>query len=297
MALLAGIFLFSTIEVASKLMQIGGGGTAGRYPFWLASFRFVLAGLVLFGPAVHDLRRRQQSFSLKDAASLIGLGVLGVTVMSSLFHLAITFLPANIAALIFSCNPVFVVLFAPLVLPEKITARKLTAVGLCLGGIGLLAGDQGDHVSAVGVLLMLAAIIIFAVYTVFFKKVTPRYGALSVTAFAGLSGGLLILPIALAIEGFPIPSYTPADWAGIVYLALFGTAFGYFFYIYGLGHVEAGAGSMAFFLKPFLAAVLAAAVLGEHLSAVEVGGGVLILSGMATALLHRSSKKAPSKSL
>ena len=280
-ALLAGIVLFSTIEVASKMMQIGG-GAAGHFPFWLAALRFIITGLVLFFPAVLCLRGK--AFIRHDAAILAGLGLLGVTLMSSLYHLSITFLPANVAALVFSCNPVFVVLFAPLVLPEKITTRKLGAVALCLAGIFALARDRVSGVSPTGLLLMLTAIIIFALYTVLFKKMTPRYGALPITAFTGLVGGLCILPLALGVEGFPLMTYGTADWLGVAYLALIGTALGYFLFIYGIGHVEAGVGSMVFFLKPFLAALFAWMVLHEALTPPMLIGGAFILGGMAVAL-------------
>jgi drug/metabolite transporter (DMT)-like permease len=282
LSLLVSIVLFSTIEVASKLMQ-SGGGIAGQYPFWLAALRFIVTGLVLFIPAARQLRGKL--LTGRDVATLAGLGLLGVTLMSSLYHLAITFLPANVAALVFSCNPVFVVLFAPLVLPEKITTRKLAAVVVCLTGIYVLAHERADGISSAGLLLMLMAIIIFALYTVLFKKMTPRVGALPVTAFAGLIGGLCILPLAFGFEGFPLTTYGMADWLGIAYLALIGTALGYFLFIYGISHVEASAGSMAFFLKPFLAALFAWLILGEALTLPMLIGGMCILGGMLIALL------------
>ncbi len=283
LSLLAGIVLFSTIEVSAKLMQIGG-GVAGHYPFWMASLRFIIAGLVLLVPAVLQLRGK--SLNRRDAAVLAGLGLLGVTLMSSLYHLAITFLPANVAALVFSCNPVFVVLFAPLVLSEKITARKLVAVAICLSGVLVLAGDRAVGVSLTGLMLMLAAIIIFALYTVLFKKMTPRYGALPITAFTGLFGGLCILPLAFGIEGMPLAAYGTVDWVNMAYLSLVGTALGYFLFIYGINHVEAGTGSMAFFLKPFLAALFAWMVLGEALTVPMLVGGGFILAGMVVALVR-----------
>ena len=282
LSLLTGIVLFSTIEVASKLMQ-SGGGIAGRNPFWLAALRFIITGLVLFIPAALSLRGK--AFTRRDAATLAGLGLLGVTLMSSLYHLSITFLPANVAALVFSCNPVFVVLFAPLVLSEKITVRKIAAAGLCLTGILTLARDRVSGVSPTGLLLMLVAIIIFALYTVLFKKMTPRYGALPITAFAGLMGGVCILPLALGAEGMPLATYGTADWLGITYLALVGTALGYFLFIDGISHVEASIGSMAFFLKPFLAALFAWRVLGEALTVPMLIGGAFILGGMVVALV------------
>ena len=284
MALLISIALFSTIEVASKLMQ-SGGAVAGRYPFWLAWFRFFVAGLVLLIPAIHQLRSRSVGLTRRDVAVLGGLGLLGVTLMSSLYHLSITFLPANVAALVFSCNPVFVVLFAPVVLSEKMTSRKLTAVAVCLCGIWVLARDRADGISVVGLLLMLAAIVVFALYTVLLKKVTPRYGALSVTGFVALAGGVFLLPLAWAAEGMPLATYAAVDWLGMVYLAVVGTALAYFLFIYGMNHVEAGSGSMIFFLKPFLAALFAGWVLDETLSAREFVAAAIILVGMVIALV------------
>jgi drug/metabolite transporter (DMT)-like permease len=150
----------------------------------------------------------------------------------------------------------------------------------------ILARDRAAGVSLPGLYLMLASVVIFAFYTVLSKKLIPRYGALPVIAFAGLSGGILLLPVALISDGFPLAAYSPPDWQGIVYLGVFGTALGYFLYVYGIGHVEAGIGSMAFFLKPFLAALFAWLLLGEDLTVPMLIGGALILGGMAVALIR-----------
>ena len=185
--------------------------------------------------------------------------------------------------------PVFVILFAALMLSEKVTGRKLCAVLLCLGGVFVLVHDRADGVSAHGILLMAAAMLAFALYTVFSKKMIPRYGALTITSAASLIGGLLLLPVALSAEGFPLGLYGAVDWFGLSYLAVFGTAIGYFLYIYGIGHVGAGTGSMAFFLKPFAAALFAWLILGEKFSTPEMMAGALILTGMVVALVPGKS--------
>jgi len=282
-ALILGVLLFSTVEVAAKLMQTSG-AVAGKFPFWLACFRSIMTGLLLAPLAMKSLRQRGVKLTGRDVLILSGLGLVGMTLMQSLFHLGITFLPANIAALLFSCNPVFVVLFAALFLSEKITLRNIVAIGLCLTGIFVLARERADGMSLTGILLMVGSTIAFALYTVFSKKVTPRYGALAVIAFAALIGGIILLPIALLLEGAPLATYGLIDWAGMFYLAIFGTAIGFFLYIYGIGHVGAGAGSMVFFLKPFAAAFFAWLVLGEKFSTPEYIAGVFILSGMIVAL-------------
>ena len=282
-ALIMGVLLFSTVEVASKLMQIAG-GIAGENPFWIACFRSLVSGLILSIPAGRALHEKGVKPGARDLLIWSGVGLVGVTLMSSLFHLGIIYLPANIAALLFSCNPVFVVLFAAPLLSEKITLRKAGAVVLCLIGIFILAHDRTAGLSLTGILLMAGSTLAFALYTVFCKKIIPRTGALPVTAFAALTGGIILLPVALAVEGIPFAAYGPVDWAGLLYLAVFGTAMGYFLYIYGIGQVGAGAGSMAFFLKPFAAAVFAWLILDEKFSMSELIAGVCILVGMVVAL-------------
>ena len=283
-ALLGCVLLFSTVEVASKLMQVAGGGAAGGNPFWLAFFRFFISGMILLVPSIRSLRSRKITLTGRDWASLVGLGLLGVTLMSSLYHLAITHLPANISALVISCNPIFVILFASVLLSEKITGRKLAAVAVCLGGIGVLALDRMQALSLYGLGLMFASMIAFALYLVFLKKVGPRIGAMPVTGIVNLVGGLFLLPLAISMEGVPLASFGVADWSGLVYLGLFGTAIPFCLYIEGMRHVEAGVGSMTFFLKPFLAAMIAWLVLGETLSRPELMGGALIMAGMVIAL-------------
>ena len=285
-ALILGVLLFSTIEVSAKLMQAGG-GVAGHNLFWLASIRFMMTGVLLAAPARAALRERKVGLGLRDLLLLGGVGLIGVTLMASLFHQGVYHLPANIAALIFSCNPVFVVLFAALVLSERITVRKLAAALLCLFGVFMLGRDRTDGVSLQGILLMSGALLAFALYTVLSKKLIPRFGAATVTAAASLMGGLVLLPVAVAVEGFPFLFYGPVDWFGIAYLSVFGTALGYFLYIYGIGHVGAGTGSMTFFLKPFAAALFAWVVLGEDFSSTELAAGAFILVGMVVALVPR----------
>lgn len=288
-ALIAGVLLFSTIEVSSKLMQAQG-AVAGKTLFWLACLRFVGTGILLSGPARASLKQRGVQLGVRDLLTLTGVGLVGVTLMASLFHLGVARLPANIAALVYSCNPVFVVLMAAVLLHEKITRRKLTAVVLCLMGVFVLGRNRTADVSLSGILLISGALLAFALYTVLTKKVIPRYGAPAVAAMASLTGGLVLMPIAYAVEGLPFAQYGVADWCGIAYLTVFATALGYFLYLYGIGHVGAGTGSMAFFLKPFAAAFFARIVLGEEFSSTELIAGALILSGMIIALAPRRMK-------
>lgn len=277
-ALLLGILVFSSIEVVSKMIE------TGLPPFRLAMLRFLIGGVILL-PAV--LKHNREGFRRKDYHAFAMLGLIGVTITIGIYHLAINYCPANVAAIIFSCNPAFVALFAPFLLGEKVTVTKIISVVLCLAGISWIGFhfEQTGSPSVVGVVLMFVSAICFAFYTVLLKKAVPTYGALTVTCAAGLFGSLFLLPITLGIEGLSGWDCGFAGWMGVFYLGIVATGLGYLFYFYGISNVEASLGSMTFFLKPFIAALLAWVILGEKLNHSVLTGGVVILVGIAITVI------------
>ncbi|NCC51704.1 MAG: hypothetical protein EOM20_10865 [Spartobacteria bacterium] len=286
-ALVLSIVLFSTVEVSSKLLG------AGLPPFLLAAVRFMIAGLVLLVPACHVLRLRKTGLGWRDAAILLGLALIGVTVSIGLYHLSILYLQANIAAIIFSANPVFVVMLAPFILRERFTWQKTVAAlcGLC--GIIFFAVQRFDPAVCppLGLALMTGALITFALYTVLSRRVMPRYGALVITSFAGLLGSFFLFIVSFIVEGNPLPALAACSWGGILYLSVFATAIAYWAFFFGVIEVGASKGSMFFFLKPFLASLFAWLALGEKLTSSIVIGGAFVLAGLFFAVGFPSDKK------
>jgi drug/metabolite transporter (DMT)-like permease len=279
-ALLISITLFSTVEVSSKLL-----GT-GLPPLLLAAVRFFLSGLVLLIPAAGILRFRVHRLGARDAAMLLGLGILGVTVSIGFYHTALLYMQANVGAIIFSANPVFVVLFAPLLLDERLTLRKVIAVLLgCLGMAVFGLRNAGEMVCTLrGLLLMGGSIITFALYTVLSRKVMPRYGALVITCVAALVGSVFLMLLSLAVEGSPVEPLLHCSWPGIIYLAVVATALAYWAYFFGIIQIGASRGALFFFLKPLLASVFAWMVLGEQVTWQVVTGALLVLAALFFAL-------------
>lgn len=278
LALLLGILVFSSIEVVSKMIE------TGLPPFRLALLRFLIGGVVLL-PAV--LKNNRNGFTRRDYSEFAKLGLIGVTITIGIYHLAINYCPANVSAIIFSCNPAFVALFAPFLLGEKTSVSKLVSVGLCLVGIAWIGFnfEQSANPSSIGVVLMFISAICFAFYTVLLKKAVPKYGALTVTCASGLAGSLFLLPLTLGLEGLSGWNCGVGGWMGVLYLSIIATGLGYWLYFYGISHVEASLGSMTFFLKPFIAALLAWVMLGEELSRSVLTGGLIILVGIAITIL------------
>jgi drug/metabolite transporter (DMT)-like permease len=277
------VALFSTVEVASKFL-------AGAVPpLRMAFFRFFISGLILAPVSLGLWRKAGKRFGARDFLLLGGLGAVGVTASIGLFHLAIHYLQANVAAIVFSTNPVFIALMAPLLLREPLTRRKMAAVALGLLGMAAFVADaDGFSIrSTTGLLLMLGSVLGFALYTVMVKRCAPVYGAVEIMGFASLFGGALLLPLSWAREGAPWAPLSAAQAAATAYLTLVATAAAYGFYFLGLRRVDASRGAMFFFLKPALASLLAWLLLRERLTPWMAAGTALILSAMFLTIVPR----------
>jgi len=272
------IFFFSTYEVVNKLI-------AGRIdPLQVNCIRFLGGGIILFAVAAF---RREVFVSRRDFALCSLAGVLNVVISMSLINVIITMKGASAAvcAVAFSCNPVFVSLFASLFDGEKIGGRKIAALALGVAGTALISLDKigaglGGIVSP---LLAVLSAIVFALYTVLGKRISARTGSLRMNAWAFTTGGL-VLAVFLAATGRPIVSFDYSITGWVLYLSVFVTGLAYLAYFKGLTVAGAGKGSLVFFLKPVLATAFAVILLRENVGAAVVAGMALILCSIAFSL-------------
>ncbi len=289
LALLAGVGLFSTVEVVSKIIG------PRVPPFPMVFIRFFLTGVILLGLALPGLRRRSAPLTLSDLGIFALIGAVGVALALSLFHLAIlVFAKAASCAVVFSANPVFVMLFARWINREPWTAPKWAALVLGAAGIACFAWETGafNAQSLAGLSLMALAAMFFALSICISRRVIARYGVFLLMGAAGLGGSLLILPFALASVVRHGAAGMLSAWLPVLYVALAGTALAYALYYYGLGRGTAFQASMTFFLKPVLASLLALLFLGEQINGFMLGGSLLILSGLAVTVFNHLRPRA-----
>ncbi|MFA6504877.1 MAG: DMT family transporter [Treponemataceae bacterium] len=277
-ALSGTILLFSTLEVVGKSLS-------GRIdPFQLTFLRFFIGGIVMF---LALCVRREAAPPIRKLPGLFFLGVLNVGAAMNLLQLSL-FLPgsrASTIALIFSCNPVFVVLIAGATGKEKLTLTKCVALALALLGMitVLFPGIRDGLRLDASALTALAASILFAVYTYLARSMSLSIGSLKMNAWSFLLGSLAVLPF-LLIFHIPIVRFDPAVAPQVAYLAICVTGIAYFLYFKGLGYTGVGAGSTVFFFKPALAALFAFLYLRETPTFSFLVGTPLILVGIYLVL-------------
>jgi drug/metabolite transporter (DMT)-like permease len=280
-ALLGAILLFSTVEIAIKIMQVQ---CAARIdPFLLVFMRFFVTGLVLVAAGLPGARRRGLRLGVRDYVVLGVNGLLGITLSISLFHVAVqAFRNASSAAVVFSAHPVFVALFAPLINRERLSLRQ--TLGVLLGGTGVLsfALESGhlEHASARGLQVMVCSALFFALSVCLSRRIIARYGPLLTMGISSLFGSVLVLPVGLWHSTLPVLPELAKGLVPLLYVALAGTTLAYALYYYGLACTSAARASAVFFLKPVVATVLAVLLRGERVNAYTVSGTGLILVGL-----------------
>lgn len=274
-SLLGGIFLFSTIEVVSKKV-----GTEIN-PTLFTFIRFFITGVVLLVASIPILKKREYALNRKDYGIFILNGFFGIAVAISLFHYAINvFENASSAAVVFCANPIFVVLFAPLINKTKFAMSSFLVVMVGLIGIScfVMEGGSFQESSLIATLLMLGSAALFGASICLTKKYVSNYGAMVFMGFSALFGSLFLLPVIFVIG--PVASWQSfsADWVPIMYVVLVGTTAAYFLYYYGLSHTSLVSGSMTFFLKPIIATILAVIFLpNERITVYSIVGTSFIL--------------------
>jgi len=283
------IVLFSTFEVASKQLSPFMG------PTQITFFRFMIGGLVLLPFALVRIAAKRIKLAPVDFAKFAALGFVNIVISMGLIQLGLTYANASVCAILFSINPLFVMLFARFILREKITAPKFAGLLFGVAGIVILFLDSMARKAATltGLILILAAAICFAFYTVLGKKIiTQKVDSLIVTTFSFLIGSVFMIPIQLVI-GVPLVPDVSAVIPQLLYMSIMVTGLAYVTYFEGLSRLEAGAGSMIYFAKPALASLLAIIVLRETVGIKLVFVMVFVAAGIFIAQSKQGTRNDP----
>ena len=289
--ILLSTVLFSTMEIALKVVS------DSFNPIQITFLRFMIGAIILTPLAIKGLRARKIRLKKDDFAFFALTGFICVVVSMVFYQMAILYSQASVVAVLFSCNPVFVVLFAFFMLHEKI--YRYTIISLIISIVGIIVIMNPVHLagSPVGFLLTILSAVTFALYGVIGRKRSQRYGGIALTCFSFLFGSIEMLilifitrinviaalftqiglksfaaiPIFQGINGQTLPS--------LIYIGIFVTGLGYTFYFLAMDATSASTASLVFFIKPALAPILALILIHEPITLTMTAGILLIIAG------------------
>ncbi len=251
-------------------------------PLWLATLRAGIA-IVFVAPYIY-VRHRRSVLTNRDRRDALLLGIPNTALFLGLWFAADPQVAAGETAILIYTFPLWVALFSPWVLGHHLSPRHWIAITVGFLGIVLISQPWVPGAGSIppGALLeLLGAAVSWAIGTVLYQR---RFQGAQVVQEANayqLGGGALLLLLAtVLVEPGTTPPGAPQLWIAVLWIGVFGTAFSYMVWYYLLDQVPAATLAAYSFLTPLVALVAAAVLLGERLTAPELGGVVLVLLGI-----------------
>jgi len=223
--------------------------------------------------------------------ALSGLAILSIVFYNSLLYLAANFTTVVNITLINTLIPIATLLMAWRVLGNR--PRLMQFLGMVISILGvllILTKGQLLHLLSLkfsqGDLLMVAAVVVWALFTVLLKKLSLKLSSINVL-YLLIMLGLPFLMVAYAIEAVFFKFYLPSfeHISLFAYLWVFPSILAYIFWTNGVLRLGAESASLSITLMPLFGAVLAIIFLDESIFWFHIAGGVCSLLGMLFALL------------
>lgn len=240
---------------------------------------------------------------LRRVPLVLGLGLVGIVGLQGFYNVAINRLPLGIALLLEYTGPVLVVLWVRFGRREPVAARMWPALGLTLVGLAVVSQVwDGLVLDGLGVAAALAAAVCFAAYfllgeddgvsgeplrhilwafvvaAVAMNVVAPAWRADALGADASMLGRL---------DAFTVPS-----WLAMSCIVVLGTVTPFFLLLLALRSLPATVVSVVAMLEPVVAALVGWAWFTESLTAVQLLGMVVVLTGIVLAQTARREPPA-----
>jgi drug/metabolite transporter (DMT)-like permease len=251
-------------------------GLAGYSPFHLALLRFLVASVVL---ALLALRLPLRLPRPRDAAAILGAGLLGISIYQIALGLGERATSAGVASLVLALQSVVIAVLAGIFLRERLSLWGWSGSGLALGGVGLIVVSQIQAPVHLGenVLWLLLATVGTSACVVLQKSLIGRYRPFELNAYVIWAGTAFLLPFLPGLGR----EMSHASWqstAVVVYLGAVPGALGYLGWNFVLRELPASQAGAALILTSPLGALIGFLWLGERPGLVALLGGLVTLA-------------------
>jgi drug/metabolite transporter (DMT)-like permease len=247
--------------------------------------------LVILGMARRDLLRVDRS----ELPSLALLGVLGLAAVHATFFIAVDRLEIGPALTIQYLAPLLLLVWLRVVHGRRLSPGLWGAVALSLVGCFFVvrAYDVGG-LDALGVLAAFGSMLTFAIYMVGSERSGQRHQAVT-TLFWAFGFATLFWALVTPWWSFPWEGLASTRNALLaVALVVAGTLVPFVLTVAALRHVPAPRVAVIATLEPVLAAVFAWIIHDEALAAIQITGGMIVLTAVAWVQSHRPDLEAES---
>jgi len=274
--LLATVMIWSLNFTVTKYVL-----SHGFKPLAYGGLRFSAAALLFMG--ITWARERSFRLRRRDILFILGAAAVGIFLNQVGFVYGTKLTTATTVALIFGTLPILTALFAAAAGIERLHSRFWVAAavsftGVCLVAAGAKGGIGGDFW---GYALVLLGAATWAAYSVAIAPLMSHYTASRISAYTLAIGAVLLLVAGapqLASQDYgSLPSLV---WVAYVFAVLGPLCLTNLLWFNSIEQVGPSRASLYANLQPFLGAIFALLILSESITALQVGGGLLIAAGI-----------------
>ncbi|MGI9621344.1 MAG: EamA family transporter [Acidimicrobiales bacterium] len=215
------------------------------------------------------------------------LGFLNIGAFFALLFLAAFRLPGGVAATAGAIQPLLAAAFATAIIGERFKRRTAIAGVMGIAGVALLVLQPGAEIDELGIGAALAGATSMALGIVLTKRWGRPVDLVTFTGWQLTAGGLMLLPIALLVEGLP-DALTAANLGGFVWLSAVGTGLAYVNWFRGVQALPVAVSSFLGLLSPLVATIAGWVVLSESLTTMQLIGALLVLAAVISPQLNMS---------
>lgn len=265
-------------------------------PFLLASIRFLIAGLVLYG---WMMARGESSPSRRQWISAFLLAFLIFVLDYGLLFWAEQRVPSGVAAVMMATIPAFMAISEILLLrTQRLTARLAVALMVGIGGVGVLVSRSlnfgGAPIDRAGAVALLIAAMSWSLASALTRKLPLPPSKVMSSGAQMLAGGVLLALAAAALGEFRNfrPSVVSAEaWLSLLYLIVAGSIIAFTAYVWLIHHESPTKVGTYAYVNPVVAVLVGYFLGGETLGVRTILGMLFVL--ISVVLITTMPKAKP----
>ena len=249
-------------------------------PITLGAARFLVATAIL--GALTLIGRNRIRLEKKDIFTVALSGFMGIMLYAVLQNIAMQWTSASSATLIIASYPIITLLMESLIYKTKLSAVKIIAILIAIGGVVILSYVKSEsrvEGELLGILLLIVAGVVWAVYNFMTKKVVNRYPPVTLLCYSTLFGTIFMLPLAL-FERAQWQAPTLISFSMMMFLGVFCSVIAFLLYNHGLKTMAPSTITSMLNLVPIFGVFFSWILLGEQVTLRKVIGGAIIIIGV-----------------
>lgn len=228
--------------------------------------------------------RKENRINKADIPLLLWLSFIAVPINQFFYLYGMKYTLAANGALLYATTPAFVLVLSNFILREKMTIKKISGVIVAFIGVLVVVFEKGLDFSSdyfFGNVMVLIAVLAWALYAIQGKKLIIKYGAIRISSLTVLIGGILFIPLGIYNSlKFDFSIVVPSDWIGILYLSIFTSIISYIMWYYAIGKLDTTKVAVFTNAQPIFTTILAVLFLHQPVSTTFITGGIVTIAGV-----------------